>query len=123
MVLTGRRALFPFSLVLAAVVAALAWRNGDTGLAVFAMLLLPAFGAWLAFARTETAIIGTSESDERQQRISAEAVGYAYQAVLVVSVMGFFTEVAHGDPGAFTLVCAVGGFTHLSAVALLRRRR
>lgn len=121
--LTGRRALFPFSILLGAIIAALAWRNGDTGLAVFAMVLLPAFGAWQAFARTETAIIGTSESDERQQRINAEAVEYAYQAVVVVSVLGFFTEVARGDPGAFTLVGAVGGFTHLSAVALLRRRR
>lgn len=121
--LTGRRALLPFSVLLGAVVAALAWRNGNTGLAVFAMLLLPAFGAWHAFARSETAIIGTSESDERQRRISAEAVGYAYQAVVVVSVLGFFTEVAHGDAGPFTLICAVGGLTHLSAVALLRRRR
>lgn len=123
MILTGRRALFPFSVILGALVAVLAWRNGDKGLAALAILLLPAFGAWQAFARTEAAIIGTSEGDERQQRISTEAVGYAYQAVLLVSVTGFLAEIARGEPGPFTLVCFVGGFTHLAAIAVLRRRR
>jgi len=123
MMLTGRQALFPTSVILAAVVAALALRSGDVSLAVFAAVWLPAFGAWQAFARTETAVIGTSDSDERQRRIKAEAVGYAYQAVVVVAVLGFFTEVARGQPGAFTLVGAVGGFTHLASAAVLRRRR
>ncbi len=123
MMLTGRRRYFPGSVAIALVVAALAVRNGDVRFAVFAMLWFPAFGAWQAFARSETAVINTSEADERQRAIATEAVRHAYGAVVAVAVLGLLWEVARGEPGAFAIVASVGGFTHLAATALLRRRR
>lgn len=47
---------------------------------------------------------------------------HAYSAVVCVTVAGFLIELARGRPGPFMLISAVGGFTHMGALALLRRR-
>lgn len=60
--------------------------------------------------------------DERHALIQQRAVAIAYYAVVGVSLIGFIWEMAHGTTGAFTLICFVGGITHMCATAILRRR-
>ena len=119
----GRWVVLPFAVALGAIAAALATSNGEFGFAVFAFMLLTLFGAYVGFSRSEWAIMQTGEGDERQRAVNVEAMQYAYYAVVLVTVTGFFFELAADDPGPFTLVGAVGGFTHMGALALLGRRR
>ncbi|SDJ12390.1 hypothetical protein [Billgrantia gudaonensis] len=60
--------------------------------------------------------------DERHALIQQRALAAAYFAVLGVALIGFFWEIARGAPGAFTLICFVGGLTHMIATVILRRR-
>jgi hypothetical protein len=93
-------------------------------MAIFGFLLLAAFGTFFGFSRSELAVIGGPDADERQREIDNEAVRIAYMAVVTVAVCGFLWELTRGDgPGAFTLIGFVGGFTHMAATAYLRRRR
>jgi hypothetical protein len=116
--------VFLGAIALGGITGAAALVGGDVGLAIFGFLLLTAFGAYLGLSRSEFAVIGTSDADERQRQIGLEAVGVAYNAVVVVALGGFLWELTRGDgPGAFTLICSVGGFTHMGATAYLKRRR
>ncbi len=118
------RGLFLGAVALGAVTGGAALIGGDVPLAIFGFLLLTAFGAFLAFSRSEIAVIGSADADERQRQIDTEAVRFSYQAVVFVAVAGFVWELTRGDgPGAFTIVCSVGGFTYLAAIAVLKRRR
>lgn len=47
----------------------------------------------------------------------------AYSAVILAGLTGFGFAVLAGEPGPFTLICAVGGFAHMASVAILQRRR
>ncbi len=117
------RGLFVGGLVLGAIVAVAALIGGDTGMAVFGFMLLAVFGAFLGLSRSEFAVIGTADADERQREIDHEAVQIAYMAVVLVAVCGFLWELAHGNPGPFTFIAFVGGATHMGATAILKRRR
>jgi len=75
------------------------------------------------FSRTEWAVAQTGAADERQRSVNTEAMAYAYHAVVLVAVAGFFWELSKNEPGPFTIVCSVGGFTHMLSLAILRRRR
>jgi len=120
----NRIRLAVFGTALGAVVAGAALMNGDVGFAIFAVVLMGAFSVFSAFSETEWAVIGRAgEADERQRSINDEAVHVAYFAVIAVGLGGFLVEVARGTPGPFTLMCAVGGFTHMGTIAYLRRRR
>ncbi len=119
----GRRSALPFSVLLGSIAAALAAMNEKYAFAVFSLVLLSAFGAYLGYSGSEWAVVQGADADERQQSINLEAMRWSYYAVVLVAVGGFFVEVATGDPGAFTLVASVGGFTHMVSIAVLRRRR
>lgn len=114
--------IFPFSIGLGTVLGGLALAGGDTGMALFSVALLSAFGAVLAFTNWEWSVIQGPTADERQTTINLRAVETAYLAVISVAVSGFCVEIFRGTPGPFTLVASVGGFTHMSAIAVLRRR-
>ncbi|QBI19691.1 hypothetical protein ER308_09115 [Egibacter rhizosphaerae] len=61
-------------------------------------------------------------TEERHATIQLRATSTAYIAVVAVAVVGFFWELAQGAPGPFTLIAAVGGFTHIAATIVLRFR-
>ena len=91
---------------------------------LFGLALLTAFGGYMAFSRSEFARIQGSTADERERNINLEAMQFSYSAVCLVAVAGFLYEIARGSAfGPFTLICAVGGFSHIGAVAYLKRRR
>jgi hypothetical protein len=118
------RGLFIGGIALGAISAVAALIGGNPGMAIFGFVLLTGFGTFLAFSRSEFAVIGSADADERQRQIDFEAVQIAYMAVVTVGVCGFLWELTRGDgPGAFTLICFVGGFTHMAATAYLKRRR
>jgi hypothetical protein len=107
---------------LAGLITGAALAGGQPVIALMAFVLIGGLGVVLAYSKSEWAAI-QSERDERQRSINSEAVRFAYMAVLVVAVTGFVTELLHGDSGPFTMICAVGGFSHMAAVAYLKRRR
>jgi len=95
--LRNSRGVFLGAIALGGITGAAALVGGDVGLAIFGFLLLTAFGAYLGLSRSEFAVIGTSDADERQRQIGLEAVGVAYNAVVVVALGGFLWELTRGD--------------------------
>lgn len=106
---------------LVALVAGVIGRDVVFGLLAFAVVV--AFTVYVCFSRTEWAAVQRADADERQRDINMRAMQIAYMVVVVVAVIGWLDEVARGPhAGPFTLICAVGGFTHMGAIAYLRRR-
>ena len=120
--LAGRRSALPVGIAFGVVFGGIAALRGDLGFAAFAFALLSLFGAVLAFAPSEWAISQTSDADERQSALNDQAVRYAYMAVVTVAVVGFGVEIWRDTPGPFTLIAAIGGGTHMTSLAILRRR-
>jgi hypothetical protein len=108
---------------MAVVVAGVALMSDQIGLAVFALFAIGGLAFVQAFGRSEWAVIQGGAADERQRSINAGATQFAYTAVLTIALVGLLTEIARGEAGPFTLICSVGGFSHMSAIAYLRRRR
>jgi hypothetical protein len=121
--LAKRKSAFPVGIAFGVVFGGIAGVRGDLAFAAFALGLMSVFGAVLAFAPTEWAVSQSGEADERQRALNDEAVRCAYGVVVVVAVVGAGVELWRGDPGPFTLISAVGGFTHMGALAILGRRR
>ncbi|PAU75504.1 hypothetical protein [Halomonas salipaludis] len=103
-----------------------AWLAADApgvGLAMFAIML--GYAALMRFGQRFESVQVLSQDpplDERHALIQLHALRAAYCAVLGVALLGFFWEIARGAPGAFTLIAAVGGATHLLATMIVRRR-
>ena len=118
----------PFSIFLGVVVAVGYWRNDERQMAMFAVVALSVFGAYLAFSKSEYAVAGTPEGDERQRSISLEASHFGYLAMTLVAVLGFLWEdvynhVSGEPPGIFTLLCVVSAVSYGLAFSFLKRRR
>ncbi|WP_163575214.1 hypothetical protein [Halomonas faecis] len=102
------------------------WLAADApgiGLAMFAIMLL--YAAVMRFGQRFESVQVLSHDpplDERHAFIQLRALAAAYFAVLAVALAGFLWEIARGTPGAFTLVCFVGGLTHMVATVILRWR-
>lgn len=110
-------------LALAAVAAGASAWAGNYGQAVFNFGLLAGIGIFLAFSRTELALAQSDAADERQRSLNTQAIQYAYVAVAAVALVGFFWELAAGSGvGPFTLICFVGGTTHIAGLVVLSRR-
>jgi hypothetical protein len=121
--LASRRSALPAGIAFGSVFGGISLFRGDLGMAAFAFVLLSGFGAVLAYAPTEWAVSQTEDADERQRALNDEAMRWAYLTVVCVTAVGFGFEIWRGDPGPFTLIGAVGGFTHMAALAILGRRR
>jgi hypothetical protein len=81
-------------------------------------------GLFFVFSRADFARAATGEGDERQQGINQSALGISYLAVGMTALVGFFFELARGQgAGPFTLICFVGGVTHLGSLLYLQRKR
>jgi len=115
--------MFPVGIAFGLVFGGIAALRGDFGFAAYAFLLLSMFGAVLAYLPSEWAISQSGDADERQRALNDEAMRLAYMAVVTVAVGGFGVELWRGKPGPFAAIAAVGGFTHMAALAVLRRRK
>ncbi len=120
---SSRLAFLGFGLALGALVAGVALVSDQPVLAAVAFFGVGGLAVVQAFGRSEWAVIQGDAADERQRSINDEAMQIAYIAVVAVTIGGFLTEITRGEPGPFTLVGSVGGFTHMGAIAYLRRRR
>lgn len=97
---------------------------GDNiGLGLFGFLAISALALYMAFGRDEFAAISRG-GDERQRTIDTEAMQISYMVVVVVALAGGLIELASGSGyGPFGVICSVGGFSYMLAIAYLKRRR
>ncbi len=116
-----------FGLALGVVMLLVAWlAAGDLWLGLGFLGIMTVYAGVLRFGQRFEAVQILSRDrqiDERLEVISLHAITWAYSAVVIVAVLGFFWEVAQGTPGPFTLVAAVAGSTHIVATIVLRSRR
>ncbi|GHC17568.1 hypothetical protein [Aidingimonas halophila] len=105
------------------VVSWLAAEAPEIGLAMLIIMLIYA-GIMRFGQRFESLqLLGNDQPlDERHGLIQLRSLAIAYMAVLTVALGGFFWEIAQGEPGAFTLICFIGGSTHILTTVILRRR-
>ena len=102
------------------------WLAADApgvGLAMLTIMLV--YAAVMRFGQRFESVQVLSHDpplDERHGLIQLRALSAAYLVVVTVALVGFFWEIARGAPGAFTLICLVGGLTHMVATVILRRR-
>lgn len=103
------------------------WLNGSHAFAlgVLVFYALAAFAAfrWAGGHGDVAAILGSS-ADERQRGLDRDATALAGLAAMLYALGGAIVSVARtGDPGAFGVICVVGGAAYVAALAALRRRR
>ncbi|WP_104202867.1 hypothetical protein [Billgrantia saliphila] len=115
-----------FAVALGIAMCLLSWlAAGAPGVGLAMLAIMLGYAAVMRFGqRFESVQLLSHDSplDERHALIQLHALRAAYFVVLAVALVGFFWEIARGAPGAFTLICAVGGGTHLLATVILRRR-
>ncbi len=108
--------------------AAATWAGGAHGWAVgLSVFYLTAAGVAYAWSTrdSDTAAILRAAGDERQRRMDRDATAVAGLVMIVAAVAGAVVEAArhHGDPGAYGLMCAVGGISYALSLAVYRFRR
>ncbi|RFA32695.1 hypothetical protein [Alkalilimnicola ehrlichii] len=98
---------------------------GELGAGLVMLAIMLIYAAVMRFGQRFEAvqILGNDPPlDERHAVIQLRALAAAYLAVLTVALVGFFWEISRASPGPFTLICFVGGITHMTAAVILRRR-
>lgn len=123
------RLLFlPFGVLLGAIGAVGFLRNGDSGMAVFMLVLMTLFGTFVAFSKSEYVLASTGTGDERHQTLDLLAARFAFMVTGLFALGGagweIFSRRADGPASnAFALVCFVGTASYAGAFLFLRRRR
>jgi hypothetical protein len=103
------------------------WMGGQHWLAValcaFYMVCAVIAYAW-AGRDTDTGAAMRAAGDERQIRLSRDALAIAGAVMIVMAIVGSIVSAATngGDIGSFGLFAAVGGLTYAIAFAVQRRR-
>jgi drug/metabolite transporter (DMT)-like permease len=114
-----------FTLALGGVVFGAQAIGGHPGDGLVSLGILAAAGGILLFGgRSETirALRGDGR-DERFQRIDIHATAFAGTVVIVAVIVGFVVELAHGRSGnPFTWLGALGGFSYMAAIVVMRLR-
>jgi hypothetical protein len=121
-----RWALPVFALALGLVLAGALWISDQPG-SWFVIGLFAAYAVVLyAFSpRSEVIALMNGEArDERQRSINERATAFTGNALVCVLVGGFLVTTAIGSDLAlvFSLLCAFGGVTWLTALVVLTRR-
>lgn len=103
-----------------------AWLAAETpGIGSAMLLIMLIYASIMRFGQRFESIQLLSHDqplDERHGLIQLRALAIAYVAVLTVALVGFFWEITQGEPGAFTLLCFIGGTTQILATVILRRQ-
>ena len=108
-------------------VAAATWASGDHGLAV-GLVVFYVIAAGVAYlwsgGKGDVAAIMRVGGDERQKSIDRDATAITGMAMSLAALIGAVVETAgDGDPGAFGIMCLVGGASYVVALIALRHRR
>ena len=108
-------------------VAAATWASGDHGLAV-GLVVFYVLAAGVAYlwsgGKGDVAAIMRVGGDERQKGIDRDATAITGMAMSLAALAGAIVETARdGDPGAFGVMCLVGGASYAVALIALRHRR
>jgi hypothetical protein len=125
---TGHRAAAAAVLVVGGgAVAAASWVSGDHGLAVglvaFYVVAATAAFVW-AGGKGDVAAILRAGGDERQRGLDRDATAITGLVMSTAAIAGAVIQTARSaDPGAYGVMCVVGGITYTISLILLRRRR
>ena len=125
---TGHRGLTAAVLIVGGgALAAATWASGDHGLAV-GLVVFYVVAAGVAYlwsgGKGDVAAIMRVGGDERQKGIDRDATAITGMAMSLAALVGAIVETARdGDPGAFGVMCLVGGATYVAALIALRHRR
>jgi hypothetical protein len=125
---TGRRSTTAIVLVIGGgAVAVATWTSGDHGLAV-GLVAIYALAAVIAYlwsgGEGDVAAIMRVGGDERQRGIDRDATAVTGIAMALAAVTGSVIQTArNADPGAYGVMCAVGGITYTVSLIVLRHRR
>lgn len=108
-------------------VAAASWASGDHGLAV-GLVAFYVVAATVAFLWSggsgDVAAILRAGGDERQRGLDRDATAITGLAMSMAAIAGTVIQTARGgDPGAYGVMCVVGGVTYTVSLVVLRRRR
>ena len=103
------------------------WVSASHRLAIVVgvLYLLLAVGAYLwSGGRGDVAAILRVQGDERQRGLDRDATAITGAAMSVVAIVGAIVEIAHNaNPGAYGVMCVVGGVAYSVSLFVLRRRR
>jgi hypothetical protein len=108
-------------------VAIATWVSGQHGFAI-ALVAIYAVAAVVAYiwagGKGDVAAILRIGGDERQRGIDRDATAIMGIVVVVAAVVGAIVQTArNADPGAYGVICAVGGVSYAVSLLALRRRR
>lgn len=107
--------------------AAAMWVAGDHGLAI-GLLAFYAVAAGLAYlwagGSGDVAAVLRAGGDERQRGLDRDATAITGLVMVLAAIIGAIIQTARSaDPGAYGLMCAIGGITYSVSLLALRRRR
>jgi uncharacterized membrane protein len=100
--------------------------SGRGAVVVGGLYAAMALAAWIwTGRRSEVAAILRSDGDERIRQIDRDATAVTGVILCLAAVVGAVVETAlhHGNPGAFGLMCLIGGISYCTALVVLRSRR
>ncbi len=108
-------------------VAIATWVSGEHGLAI-GLLAIYAVAAVIAYvwsgAKGDVAAIMRIGGDERQRGMDRDATAITGLVVVIAAIIGAIIQTARSaDPGAYGVICAVGGISYAVSLFALRRRR
>ena len=108
-------------------IATATWVSGEHGLAVGLVVfyVVAAVIAWLwSGGKGDIAAIMRVGGDERQRSLDRDATIIAGYAMVFAAIAGAVVQIARGEgPGAYGVMCVVGGVTYVVALGVLQRRR
>jgi hypothetical protein len=108
-------------------VAIATWVSGEHGLAI-GLVAIYALSAVIAYVwsggKGDVAAILRVGGDERQRGMDRDATAITGLVVVLAAIIGAIIQTARSaDPGAYGVICAVGGITYAISLFALRRRR
>jgi lipopolysaccharide export LptBFGC system permease protein LptF len=123
-----RRAATAITLLVGGVALALAtWIGGSAtwAIAIAGVYVVLAAGAWAwAGGSGDTAAILRWSGDERQRGLDRDATAMTAVVMAIAALCGAFASIARtGDPGAYGVMCLVGGVAYIVGLGALRVRR
>ena len=127
-ILKGHRAATACVLVVfGGALAGATWASGEHGLA-FGLVAFYAVAAGIAYVwsggKGDVAAIIRAGGDERQRGMDREATAITGLVILLAALVGAIIQTARtGDPGAYGIICAVGGVTYAVTLIAFRNRR
>ena len=109
-------------------IAAAAWVSSGPALAIALVLFYVVAGVvayvW-AGKDTDMGAILRAGGDERQRGVDRDATAFSGLVMSISAIIGAIVSMARngGDPGAYGVMCLVGGVAYAGSLVILRSRR